>query len=218
MSGQVLIHLEKIAKIYGQKIIFKDLGLKLGQGELVLLLGDNGAGKSTLLRIMAGLSRPTAGCIKKHDNATIAYLGHATFLYPRLTALENLTFWANASHAKNSRENILQALEKVRLLQYAHEPARVFSRGMAQRLAFARILLQDAQVMLLDEPFSGLDSASRQMMRQELDTMRDQGKAIVLVSHDPQIDGPLADRLLLIKKNGLIPLQDLGAERGEAAC
>lgn len=149
-----MLRLENLAKLYGLKVVFKGVSCRFTAGSITLLAGGNGAGKSTLLRIVAGLSRPSAGevvfdgtgagGVAREDGPRLAYLGHATFVYPGLSALENLQFWARAHGLRPSRAELLALLEHVGLAAHAEERAGVFSRGMAQRLNLARVLLLDA--------------------------------------------------------------------------
>ena len=155
------------------------------------------------MRIMAGLSRPSAGAAKVADQARVGYLGHATFLYPGLTAVENLAFWREAYGLKLTRDDIMEGLARVGLEAHAHERAGVFSRGMAQRLNLARVLMQAPDVLLLDEPGTGLDAASLALLRREITAARLRGACVVLISHDLAGDAPLADRLLALEHRKL---------------
>lgn len=197
----MLLELQSVARMYGTRCIFKDVSLSVPAGSLTLLVGANGAGKSTLMHIMAGLARPSAGKVVHHvDAAEIAYLGHATFLYPALTAQENLHFWGSMYGVDVSEAALGGVLDRVELARHAHERAAVFSRGMAQRLNVARVLLLQPRLLLLDEPATGLDVASGQILRREIRQARDQGAGIVWISHDLQTDAPLADRLLALSE------------------
>ena len=112
-----MLELDRVAKLYGVKVIFKEVSCAFTAGSVSLLVGGNGAGKSTLMRIMAGLSRPSAGRVRQAESGTrsgglrLGYLGHATFLYPGLTALENLAFWRTAHGLRLSRSDLLTGLE-----------------------------------------------------------------------------------------------------------
>lgn len=152
------------------------------------ILGANGAGKSTLLRIMANLAAPSGGRRELAPKKRVAYIGHATFLYPNLDAFENLRFQARINSLPADAASIMAWLGKVRLDKFAHEACRHFSRGMAQRLNFARALMLEPDIFLLDEPFTGLDQESAQLMKAELQARRHAGCAIALVSHAPEAD------------------------------
>lgn len=196
----MLLELHNIARMYGTRCIFKGVSLRLPAASLTLLVGANGAGKSTLMHIMAGLARPTAGTVTHGvEPAEIGYLGHATFLYPALTAVENLRFWGSLYGVPVTDHAIEAVLVRVELQKHAHERAGVFSRGMAQRLNVARVLLLQPRLWLLDEPSTGLDVASSQMLRREIIAARAGGAAVVWITHDVQADAPLADRLLALQ-------------------
>lgn len=199
-----MLHLEHLAKAYGDRFVLRDVTASFAPGSVSLLAGNNGAGKSTLLRIVAGLSRPTSGQLRfgEPEPAT-AYLGHATFVYPGLSALENLTFWNGVHELRHSREELMALLEHVGLGAYAHERAGFFSRGMAQRLNLARVLMLRADLLLLDEPGTGLDAASLALLRQEIRAARDRGACVLIVSHDLPGDAPLADRVLRLERGRL---------------
>lgn len=188
-----VLTLSRVAKFYGTRLIFKDVSHSFASGTLTLLAGGNGSGKSTLMRIMAGLANASAGTVQLHDDCSIGYVAHATFLYPGLTALENLTFWCRAYGLGASRKDMLDTLEHVGLAAHAHERAGVFSRGMAQKLNLARVMLQAPDLLLLDEPGTGLDQAAQGLLREEMGKARQRGACVVLISHDLQVDAPLAD-------------------------
>ena len=224
-----MLELVRVAKVYGVKVVFKDVSCALAAGSVSLLVGGNGAGKSTLMRIMAGLSRPSAGAANVADQARVGYLGHATFLYPGLTAVENLAFWRDAYGLKLTRDDIMAGLARVGLEAHAHERAGVFSRGMAQRLNLARVLMQAPDVLLLDEPGTGLDVASLALLRREIMAVRQRGACVVLISHDLAGDAPLADRLLALAHRklaydgshagfgGFAPVETLAGAAAEAS-
>ncbi len=199
-----VLELHKVTKFFGQRCILKNVSLSLMPSTVTVLMGANGAGKSTLLRIMAGLAKPTAGEVLWHiEEQHLGYLGHSTFVYPALTARENLLFWANIYDLpKDERDTtaIDTVLRRVELFPFAEEKAGVFSRGMAQRLNLARLLLLKPKLWLLDEPSTGLDVHSSQLLRNEVLTAKKNGAAIVWISHDIATDGQMADSLLHIEK------------------
>ncbi len=204
MSGadHVLLTLRGVGKLYGRKLVFKGVTLDVRAGEVWLVVGPNGAGKSTLLGIMAGLVRPTTGSRELHiGQDKLAYLGHQTFLYPRLTARENLVFWARMYGRKPQADQIDAALERAGLGKAAEEQAGRFSRGMAQRLSLARVFLVEPSLIFLDEPGTGLDARSMQTLRSEIGAARERGVALVWISHQVAADLPLADRVLALGEN-----------------
>ena len=198
-----MLHLHRVAKLFGLKAVLRNVSCTFAPGSITLLVGDNGAGKSTLLRMAAGLSRPSAGEITRAENAVIGYVGHATFLYPGMTALENLAFWARLYGTSTREKDLLALLDQVGLAAHAHERAGVFSRGMAQRLNLARVLMRPADLLLLDEPGTGLDASSRALLREQMRAARDRGACVIVVSHDYADDSAVADRVVALR-NGVI--------------
>lgn len=185
-----------LGKFYGRKPVLRDISHEFSG--ITLITGANGAGKSTLLRIIAGLSCPDLGTV--NISGKVGYLGHATFLYPGLTARENLAFWARALGIVNL--DLDKLLERVGLEKSTRERVRVFSRGMAQRLNLARLLMAEPEILLLDEPSTGLDAQSRQFLHNEIISAKNNGACTLLVSHDPG-DISLADKVLAIRKGRL---------------
>lgn len=201
----MLLRLGNTAKVYGGRVIFKGVNLTVEAGRITLLAGPNGAGKSTLLKIMAGLISPSAGDVEYglKDGGHIGYLGHQTFIYPDLSAVENLRFW-NRLYGLPADDEILKVtLERVELAPFAHERAGSFSRGMAQRLNLARILLLSPALLLLDEPSTGLDQRSRKLLSAEITAAAKRGAGVVWISHSLDEDLALADHVALLAGTGL---------------
>jgi len=197
-AGAVLT-VKRAAKFFGNKLVFKEVSCELGPGEIMLVAGPNGAGKSTLMRIMAGLSKPSAGDVALNlEPEDVAYLGHATFIYPGLTALENLKFWGSMYGLSPSREELMALLGRVGLERAAEEKAGSFSRGMAQRLNLARIYQVDPKLIFLDEPGTGLDPKSLATLRKEITGFRDRGISVIWISHHVAEDTALADKVLAL--------------------
>lgn len=202
MSTSPLLRLQGAAKFFGAKLIFRDVNCAVSPGEVLLVAGPNGAGKTTLLKVMAGLTRASAGRVEL-DVAPerMAYLGHATFLYPALTALQNLGFWAGMYGLRPERERLVAMLERVGLAHVAEERAGSFSRGMAQRLNLARVFLVEPALLFLDEPGTGLDAASLALLRREIAGLGEAGTAVVWISHHVREDKLLADTVLALGGN-----------------
>lgn len=200
MTGEgVVLSVKRAAKFYGQKLVFKEVSCEVGAGQIMLVAGPNGAGKSTLMRIMAGLSQPSAGDVELHlEPEEVAYLGHATFIYPGLSALANLKFWATMYGLSPSRDELMELLKRVGLERAAEEKAGSFSRGMAQRLNLARIYLVEPKLIFLDEPGTGLDPRSLATLRKEIVAFRDRGTSVVWISHHVAEDTALADTVLAL--------------------
>ncbi|MBN1480950.1 heme ABC exporter ATP-binding protein CcmA [candidate division KSB1 bacterium] len=209
-----MIHVQKIVKAFGRMRALDGVSFSIAQGQYVALLGANGAGKTTLMHILATLSRPTAGHVeiagyssKKHPNSIrqrIGFIGHAGLLYDELTAEENLRFFSRMYGISDSESRIGQLLQEVGLLARRHDKVRTFSRGMHQRLSFARALLHYPPILLLDEPFAGLDLNATVMVKNLLDKFIAEEKTVLLTVHD--IDYALynAKRILVLNRGKLI--------------
>ena len=200
----MLLTLDAVSKVFGSRLVFKGLSLAMPPGAVLLVAGPNGAGKSTLLRIMAGLSRPTTGAVTLAvDKERLGFLGHATFIYPELSAMENLRFWSRLHGVKASEEQLLEALARMELAPFAHERAGTFSRGMSQRLSLARVLMHAPDLLLLDEPGTGLDARSMTILRREILAAKERGAGLVWISHHLERDLGAADLVLAIEAKAM---------------
>ncbi|MFH1680966.1 MAG: heme ABC exporter ATP-binding protein CcmA [Candidatus Eisenbacteria bacterium] len=189
-------------------------------GETVLLLGSNGAGKTTLLRILAGLLLANGGEVsicgcspranEKDVRRRIGFLSHELALYGELTASENLRFFGRIYRLRDREERVRAALREAGLEAWRDEQARAFSRGMKQRLALARVFLHGPDVLLLDEPFTGLDLSSARSLAERLADARERGAALILSSHRLEVAAPLGDRAVILKKGRVVERVDLG--------
>lgn len=209
----VLVVARGVERKFGQVTALRGIDLEIVAGEVVLLLGPNGAGKSTLLRCIAGLARPTRGTIRvvgqdvrgdPNSRAGLGLLSHHAFVYDDLTARENLRF-AAALHGLDAVESRVQdALDAVGLMRGADTLVAGFSRGMLQRLAIARATLHRPVLLLLDEPFTGLDAASADDLRQRIAAERTAGHAIVCVTHEPREAWLSASRVVVLAAGRLV--------------
>ncbi len=207
-----------VAKRFGRAVALRGVDFEAPAGHCLAVLGPNGAGKSTLLRLVAGLARPSAGSItilgekpdKASTRAQIGYIGHATLLYPTLTARENLLFAGRVYDVEDTPGRADQLLAEEGLETVAHRPAGDFSRGMAQRLSIARSLMHDPRVVLLDEPFTGLDRRSAERLQARMTQLRDEGRTLLLVSHDVEQAAAVANSAIVLVR-GRVALATTGA-------
>lgn len=209
-----MIEVRNIAKHFGRFSALRNLNLTVSDGEFVSLFGRNGAGKTTLLRIMAGLSSPSSGELNiqpqrskssRFIRGNIGYLSHNTSLYMDLTALENLSFYARLMDVSADESDLKQRMQQVGLAGREREPVRNFSRGMQQRLAIARAFLHDPDILLLDEPFTGLDPSGTDFFKNFLAEIHAAGKTCIMTIHDTRLGYEIADRLVVIE-NGIVAL------------
>jgi heme exporter protein A len=204
-----VIEVRGLAKYYGKVTALRDLNLTVGAGESIVLFGRNGAGKTTLLRILAGLTRPSVGtcrirpvgdAVPRFVRGAMGYLSHSTVLYPDLTALENMRFYARLMDVPDDEASLARKIGEVGLAGRENEPVRHYSRGMQQRLAIARAFLHNPSILLLDEPFTGLDQGGSDFLKNYLRRARAEGKICIMTIHDVQAGYELADRLVVIEK------------------
>lgn len=189
------ISVQGLSKRYNLQPVLKDLSLEVTDGSLCVLVGANGAGKTTLLRIIASLVRPDDGTVALHGaplennpalRRQIGYLGHQSLFYSDLNAIENLSHFARLYRLDERQQRVTEAIESVDLVKHQHKPVRTYSRGMLQRLAIARSLLHDPSILLLDEPYTGLDKEAAQALDERLRALHRPGRALLIAAHDPQ--------------------------------
>jgi heme exporter protein A len=209
MNRDDVIEVQGLAKHFGRFSALRDLNLTIGAGEFVALFGRNGAGKTTFLRILSGLTRPSSGSCRiqlpgdnppRYPRGAIGYLSHNTSLYADLTALENLRFYSQLMNVPADDTLLEQRIALVGLAGREREPVRNYSRGMQQRLAIARAFLHDPDILLLDEPFTGLDRAGSEFLKSYLQIAHNKHKTCIMAIHDAQLGYEMADRLVVIER------------------
>ena len=180
-----MIRARGLGRRFGDKRVLRDLDFEVGAGGFLLVTGPNGSGKSTLLALLAGLLAPTDGRLEVDvPRGRVGYLAHEPLVYRELTALENLDLYGRLYRIAERRERIGMLLERFGLWDARHERVGSFSRGMAQRLALCRTLLHDPPVLLLDEPYSGLDADAASLVDGVLSESAEE-KTFVVATHDP---------------------------------
>ena len=205
-----------LKKSFGMKPILRSIDLSIDEGERMALLGANGAGKTTLLRILAGLSRLTAGQITidgldlvqqtREVRRKVGFVAHQPYLYDDLTALENLLFFARMYAIEKPQGRAEHLLQRVGLSKKARERASSLSRGQLQRLALARALLHAPSLLLLDEPDTGLDQEGLEVLSTLLQEHREQGGTILFTTHDLEVAIRRSDQVALLH-NGRMAYQ-----------
>jgi heme ABC exporter ATP-binding subunit CcmA len=199
-----------VSRYFGRRRALTDVSFRVDAGRVVALLGANGSGKSTLLSIAATLLDASTGEVR-YDAMTardagpglrrrIGVLGHDLYIYPELTAAENLRFFADLYGLDAGEERVREALASAALSDRADDAVASFSRGMRQRLALERALLHQPRVLLLDEPFTGLDDRSSISLRQRLVRERHRGAIVLVTTHDLEAIDDLVDEAFVLTR------------------
>lgn len=208
-----IVQLESLSKLYGSFVALRKLSLSFDAGRCYVLLGENGAGKSTLLRIIAGLLKPTHGTVRVFGEEPadardrIGYMSHSPMLYDELSAVENLHYFIGLYRGRAclAPEDAVRAVGLDPALQ---RPTGQYSQGMRQRASLARVLLPQPDLLLLDEPFSNMDAASARQMLRLLERQRNEGKTVILTTHQRELAEPIADYLLMLQAGAVESLTE----------
>jgi heme exporter protein A len=205
-----------LARRFGGRVAVSDVTLTLEEGDCLALFGPNGAGKTTLLRMLAGLLRPTSGSGMVAGvalpggaelRAAIGYISHASMLYAALSARENVELTARLFGMRDARAAAMRALERMALSDRAEMPVRQLSRGMQQRVSIARATVHDPRVVLLDEPFTGLDDSGSAALGAHLAALRAAGTTMVLVTHQIAEGLALATHAAIMRGGALVRVE-----------
>lgn len=207
------LEVHRVTKSFGHHRVLDAFDFKMQPGELVCLLGRNGAGKTTLLRILAGLLKPDEGSIwvdghqvdYSEHQARIGFglVMHQPFLYEHLTGIENLHFYARLYQVADDQAALEASLTQVGMQRFAHKPVRAYSRGMKQRLTIARALLHSPRILLLDEPYTGLDLQGCQVFNQLMLEQTAQGRMVLMTTHDLSHALPITSRFAFLARGRL---------------
>jgi heme exporter protein A len=219
-----MLELRNMTKLLGDKLVLRNITLTLEKGEILAVVGPNGAGKSTFFKCTVGLLQPTSGeillegkSVKKNSGDVkqkIGFLGHESFLYNTLSPLENLKFYGKLYKVKDLDRKAHELLKEVGLYLFRDVPIRSFSRGMMQRLAIARVLLPDPEILMLDEPHTGLDQEAVALLNRIIKSKRESGTSILIISHDFEQVHALADRVAVLRKGKILSTMPLSPEIG----
>lgn len=212
-SNVPAVALNDVAKLYGRFAALRTITADFAPGRLYVILGENGAGKSTLLRVIAGLIQPSRGRVLvlgstnvRTITAHLGYMAHAPMLYDEFAAMENLQYFASLYGLKGTAE-CEQAIRTVGLDPALSRRVGQYSQGMRQRLSLARAIVHDPKLLLLDEPFSNVDAGSARDMAHLLAQMRDKGKTIFLVTHQPGLLDGVADEWITMSSGRIASRQ-----------
>jgi heme exporter protein A len=216
----------ELVRSFGAQRAVDGVSFTLPEGRFLSLFGPNGAGKSTLLRLLSGALRPTSGELRLGGaplrtrepgwQRRIGVLSHQTFLYGALTARENLRFFGDLYALDDLEDRIRSGLDSVGLGSRGDDPVRTYSRGMRQRLALARTLLHEPAMVLLDEPFTGLDAHASGVLRDVLGRLKDGRRTVVMVTHNLSEGLDLAEEIAIQVRGRIRLWTDAGSLRDTA--
>ena len=202
------LNASQITKNFGHRTIVKNVNLTINPGEVVAIFGPNGAGKTTFIKILATLLRPTSGELDiegtdaiadyAHVRNTLGVIVHEHLAYPTLTPFENLRFFGQMYGVNDLETRCKTLLDDVGLSRFIHEPLHIFSRGMTQRFMIARALLHYPSILLLDEPFSGLDASAKQFVVDRITQERQNGKGVLITTHNIELGYLVGTRFLFM--------------------
>jgi len=209
-----MIKIEDLSKSFGSFYALHNINLAINAGEFWIIVGPNGAGKTTLLKIIATLSQPSSGSVRINGTVTtkdkleirkqVGFIGHQTFLYNNLTAEENLKFYARMYDLKDAKQQIDDILTRVGLWNRKEDLVRTFSRGMQQRLSIGRALLTDPTIILLDEPFSGLDQGAIDNFIHIFTSLISPDRTIIMTTHNLQLGFQLATHFVILSSGEIV--------------
>lgn len=216
--SQAVYSMEGVGKRFGYRAALEDVSFEIAEGEFVLLLGNNGAGKTTLLKILSTLMRPSSGRLAfrgepfpaaaSSARRDLGMISHDSHSYPDLTALENLRVFGTLYRVPDLRRRCVEALEAAQLGDVPNVPVRSFSSGMLKRLSIAKVMLYRPRVLLLDEPYSGLDMSSVELLDAFLRRFQAGGGTTVMVTHQFTGGIALATRIAVLLKGRLVYNQE----------
>ncbi|ABB14316.1 ABC transporter ATP-binding protein [Carboxydothermus hydrogenoformans] len=209
-----MIEVKNVTKKIGDKVILKNISFNVEDGQFITVLGPNGAGKSTLFKILSLLMKPTSGVIKINGIAVneggvalrkkLGVISHNSFLYDSLSARDNLLFYGKMYGVKNLEERVREVIQQVGLELSFYQQVKTFSRGMLQRLAIARCLLNDPEIVLFDEPYTGLDQQAIDILNNVLKTLKQRKRTILMITHNFEEGVELSDRILILNRGQLV--------------
>jgi heme exporter protein A len=219
-STHATVEVDGVTRSFGRRSALGGISLSLQSGDCLALFGPNGAGKTTLLRVVAGLLKPTSGIVRVgghslRDDASararVGLVSHQSMLYRALTARENLEFTAKLYGLENPRAAADRALERMHMSDRANAPVRALSRGLQQRISIARAIVHDPSVVLLDEPYTGLDAAGSAALTETLRLLRSHGATMMLVTHNVDEGLEIATHAAIMTAGRIVRYEDCTA-------
>ena len=209
-----MIEIKKLMKQADNKLILRGIDLTIHKGETVAILGPNGAGKSTLLKVLAALMKPTSGTVQMNGwnlkkqqlkiKKILGYLPHSSLLYDHYSPLENLIFFGKLYGVDDVERRAVSLIKEVGLSFFLNEPVKNFSRGMIQRIAIARAIIHEPEVLLLDEPHTGLDQGAISILNNVIVSMKVKGTTTLMVTHDFKQAAEICDRIIIMKNGKIV--------------
>lgn len=210
----------KLCKDFGYLKALNNVSFEVNKSETIAIFGGNGAGKTTLIKIIATLLSPTSGTIFLNDveikhnseemRTELGLISHSVFLYSELNAMENLRYFGKLYRVENLDGRIEELLTEFGLLPRMYDSVRTYSRGMLQRLSIARALIHDPDLLLLDEPFTGLDRSASETLMKHMEAHRANGGSLLLVTHNLERGYNAADKLAIISNGQFVWEADTG--------
>ncbi|MGD9809155.1 MAG: ABC transporter ATP-binding protein [Deferribacterales bacterium] len=212
--SEPLIQFSKVNKKYGHIHAMRDVSVSFNKGEFISIFGPNGAGKSTFLKLLCTMTSPSSGDImyegtplkklKDDFRSRFGVISHQPFLYSELTAMENLRFYAKLYGVEKIDDRIKELLDKVELYKRRNDKVRGYSRGMLQRLSITRALLHNPDIVVLDEPYTGLDTHASDILTKILMELFDEQRTILMVTHNIKQGYDASSRLAIIRRGQIV--------------
>ncbi|MBI2485554.1 MAG: heme ABC exporter ATP-binding protein CcmA [Deltaproteobacteria bacterium] len=207
-SNGLVIIAESVTKSFGNIQALRGVDLKVKKGEFLTVFGPNGAGKTTLIKLLATLTKPTSGkvIIANHDikkepdkvRGLIGVISHDAYLYENLSAIENIRFFASLYGVSEVQGRAIEVIRQVGLESRMHNLVRTFSRGMKQRLAVARAIVHEPKILLLDEPYTGLDQHGSRIFGEMLKWLKSENRTILMTTHNIAEGLEISDRIAIL--------------------
>jgi heme exporter protein A len=205
-----LVRLVNLTRKFGPVTAVKNVNLEIRRGDFLAIFGPNGAGKTTLLKMVASLLPPTSGKVvfltngSRPNRSQVGYVSHQTLLYNELTGRENLAFYGRLYSLPEPEAAAEDSLERMGLREAADLPVRGYSRGMKQRLTLGRALLHEPQLVLLDEPYTGLDQHGSRLLTKILRSLREEGRTVLMITHSLAEGLELSSRVIIQNRGKLV--------------